>query len=224
MAAVLRRPHLVESTLTARESQVLRLVAAGMTTKEIAAALSIAESTVNWHVGNALARLGASSRAEAVAIMMREGPAEVPVLFVRPQQRPRLAWPLVAVLALSLALAVAGSTGLAAWYLGTHSAPPSYEAPSLAPAPTTAPTTGGTQPTASASAGAGTPATNETPHALVVPPGPVMTTVPAVPITTPPLPVASAPAVPSVPSLTPAPTRLPLPPLATPSLPGLAPR
>jgi len=76
--------------LSIRETQIIRLVAAGMTTKAIAATLSIAESTVNWHVGNALAKLGASSRAEAVAIVMRDGPPEAPVVIVRPRARRRI--------------------------------------------------------------------------------------------------------------------------------------
>jgi len=59
--------------LSPRESQVVHLVAAGKTAKEIGAELSIAESTVNWHVGNVLTKLSASSRAEAVAKAMRSG-------------------------------------------------------------------------------------------------------------------------------------------------------
>jgi len=61
----------VQPNLSLRETQILQLIAVGMTTKEISATLAIAESTVNWHVGNTLAKLGASSRAEAVAIMLR---------------------------------------------------------------------------------------------------------------------------------------------------------
>lgn len=59
--------------LSPRESQVVHLVAAGKTAKEIGAELSISESTVNWHVGNVLTKLSASSRAEAVAKAMRSG-------------------------------------------------------------------------------------------------------------------------------------------------------
>jgi DNA-binding CsgD family transcriptional regulator len=61
----------MSTDLSPREREAIALVAAGKTTKEIAAALSIAESTVNWHVGNALTKLGASTRAEAVAIALR---------------------------------------------------------------------------------------------------------------------------------------------------------
>ena len=58
--------------LSPRQREILALVAAGRTSKEIASALGISESTVNWHVANVFARLGASSRAEAVALAMRE--------------------------------------------------------------------------------------------------------------------------------------------------------
>ena len=58
--------------LSPRQREILALVAAGRTSKEIASALGISESTVNWHLANVFARLGASSRAEAVAIAMRE--------------------------------------------------------------------------------------------------------------------------------------------------------
>lgn len=56
------------SPLTPRETEVLRLVAAGRTNKAIAACLSISERTVDRHVGNILVRLDASSRAAATAI------------------------------------------------------------------------------------------------------------------------------------------------------------
>jgi len=59
--------------LSPRQSEILRYVAAGHTTKELAAALNIAESTAEWHISNILAELGAASRAEAVAIGLREG-------------------------------------------------------------------------------------------------------------------------------------------------------
>ena len=58
--------------LSPRQREILALVAAGRTSKEIASALGISESTVNWHLANVFARLGASSRAEAVALAMRD--------------------------------------------------------------------------------------------------------------------------------------------------------
>ncbi|HEY8807877.1 MAG TPA: LuxR C-terminal-related transcriptional regulator [Candidatus Limnocylindria bacterium] len=204
----------VDTNLSIRESQILRLVAAGMTTKEIAATLSIADSTVNWHVGNALAKLGAASRAEAVAIMLRDGPAEAPVVIVRPAPRARAAWPVAAVLAFGVALLLAGGTSVAAWYIGTHLTRPSDQAPSVVPAATTAPAASNSQrpPTASASTPApqGAPATG---HPVVA--APIASTAPVVPVTTPALPLATGPLLPGVPSLTPSPTLLPLPPLPT---------
>jgi LuxR family maltose regulon positive regulatory protein len=53
--------------LTEREQEVLRLLAAGASNQQIAAALVIQLSTVKKHVGNLLAKLGAQSRTQAVA-------------------------------------------------------------------------------------------------------------------------------------------------------------
>jgi DNA-binding NarL/FixJ family response regulator len=53
--------------LTTRELQVLRLLAAGMTNRTIAADLVLAEKTVDRHVTNIFAKLGVSSRAAATA-------------------------------------------------------------------------------------------------------------------------------------------------------------
>jgi DNA-binding NarL/FixJ family response regulator len=54
--------------LSIRELGVLRLVAAGMSNKQIARALSITERTVKFHVTSILRKLGADNRAGAVAI------------------------------------------------------------------------------------------------------------------------------------------------------------
>lgn len=62
----------VES-LTPRETEVLKAVAGGQTNKAIALTLGISEHTVKFHLGSAMAKLNASSRAEAVAIAMRHG-------------------------------------------------------------------------------------------------------------------------------------------------------
>jgi DNA-binding NarL/FixJ family response regulator len=59
--------------LTARETQVLNLVASGMPNKTIAAQLDISEHTVKFHVGSILGKLGAESRTEAVTIATRRG-------------------------------------------------------------------------------------------------------------------------------------------------------
>jgi two-component system, NarL family, response regulator YdfI len=59
--------------LTSREKEVLRMLAEGLANKEIAARLSISEHTVKFHVASIFGKLGAASRAEAVAIGMRRG-------------------------------------------------------------------------------------------------------------------------------------------------------
>jgi DNA-binding CsgD family transcriptional regulator len=59
--------------LTRREVQVLRLVAEGKTSEAIGAALDISKVTVKWHIGHAMKKLGAASRAEAVATAIRHG-------------------------------------------------------------------------------------------------------------------------------------------------------
>jgi DNA-binding NarL/FixJ family response regulator len=53
--------------LTDRELEVLRLVSAGRTNKEIAAALVLSEHTVARHVQNIFTKVGVSSRAAATA-------------------------------------------------------------------------------------------------------------------------------------------------------------
>jgi DNA-binding NarL/FixJ family response regulator len=57
--------------LTSREHEVLRLLVAGRSNKEIAAALFISPKTASVHVSNILGKLGASSRTEAAAIAHR---------------------------------------------------------------------------------------------------------------------------------------------------------
>jgi len=59
--------------LTARELDVLRLVAAGEPNKRIAAALEIGERTVRSHVSSILSKLGLSSRTQAALWAARQG-------------------------------------------------------------------------------------------------------------------------------------------------------
>jgi DNA-binding CsgD family transcriptional regulator len=59
--------------LTARELEVLRLIAAGLSNAQIADRLVIAPKTAEHHVGRVLAKLGVRSRAEAAAHAVREG-------------------------------------------------------------------------------------------------------------------------------------------------------
>ncbi|MFE2061202.1 AAA family ATPase [Streptomyces sp. NPDC059467] len=60
------------SPLTAREQEVLRLLALGRSNRQIGEALFITGKTASVHVSNILAKLGAASRTEAVAIAYRE--------------------------------------------------------------------------------------------------------------------------------------------------------
>jgi two-component system, NarL family, nitrate/nitrite response regulator NarL len=59
--------------LTARENEVLQLLAEGLANKAIALRLGIRETTVKFHVNSILAKLGAQSRTEAVARAARQG-------------------------------------------------------------------------------------------------------------------------------------------------------
>jgi DNA-binding NarL/FixJ family response regulator len=52
--------------LTSRETEVLRLLARGMSNRDIGGRLYISETTATFHVGNILRTLGVSRRAEAV--------------------------------------------------------------------------------------------------------------------------------------------------------------
>jgi DNA-binding NarL/FixJ family response regulator len=64
-------PSRVDSPMTNREREVLRLIADGKTNREIAERLVLSEHTVNRHVTNILAKLGSSSRSAAVADALR---------------------------------------------------------------------------------------------------------------------------------------------------------
>jgi NarL family two-component system response regulator LiaR len=65
-------PRLPEP-LTERETEVLQQLAQGKSNKEIAAALVIAEKTVRTHVSSILAKLGVTSRTQAVLHAVRSG-------------------------------------------------------------------------------------------------------------------------------------------------------
>lgn len=67
-----RAPESPES-LTERETEVLRLVASGMSNKEIAQALVIGEKTVKTHVSNILSKLNVASRTQAALYAARIG-------------------------------------------------------------------------------------------------------------------------------------------------------
>lgn len=61
------------AALSARELEVLRLVARGLGNKEIAAELGITTHTVKYHLAALLEKLGVRSRTEAVSLGVRKG-------------------------------------------------------------------------------------------------------------------------------------------------------
>jgi DNA-binding CsgD family transcriptional regulator len=93
------RPHLVAHLhaldlaahgvvpLTARQSQLVSLLAEGLTNSQIGRTLGISSQTVRTHLQQVYARLGVSSRGEAVALLSPPGPT--PPLFVDGRPGPR---------------------------------------------------------------------------------------------------------------------------------------
>ena len=62
-----------EQILTPREVEVLRMMAEGLGNKEIASRLLISDHTVKFHISSIFAKLGVSSRTEAVMAGIRQG-------------------------------------------------------------------------------------------------------------------------------------------------------
>jgi DNA-binding NarL/FixJ family response regulator len=69
--------HATDDALTAREIDVLKLIAAGRGNKQIADKLSITEATVKARVTNILSKLGANDRSHAVTIGLKRGIIEL---------------------------------------------------------------------------------------------------------------------------------------------------
>jgi DNA-binding NarL/FixJ family response regulator len=69
--------HLGDDDLTSRELDVLRLIRDGYRNKQIADQLTIAETTVNFHIKNFVDKLGANDRTHAVTIAVRRGLLEI---------------------------------------------------------------------------------------------------------------------------------------------------
>ncbi|HTV15333.1 MAG TPA: response regulator transcription factor [Acidobacteriaceae bacterium] len=69
--------HATDDELSSREIEVLQLIAAGNSNKQIADVLSVAEATIKSRVTNILSKLGASDRAHAVTIGLRRGIIEL---------------------------------------------------------------------------------------------------------------------------------------------------
>ncbi len=68
---------LSDSPLTAREVEVLKLVARGLSNQEIAGELTVRERTVDSHVGNILDKLHLANRTQAALYALREGLADL---------------------------------------------------------------------------------------------------------------------------------------------------
>jgi DNA-binding NarL/FixJ family response regulator len=71
-----RGERVPETVLTPREDEVLKLIAEGRSSKEIAAILSISIKTVERHRANILARLGMRDRTELTRYAIRAGLVE----------------------------------------------------------------------------------------------------------------------------------------------------
>jgi two-component system, NarL family, response regulator len=65
--------RMLQPALTARELEVLRLIAQGLRNKEIAGRLGISEETAQSHVRHILSKFGLHDRTEAVAVAVRRG-------------------------------------------------------------------------------------------------------------------------------------------------------
>ena len=71
--AVRLAEHLGKEDLTTRELEVLRLIRDGYRNKQIADQLTIAETTVSFHIKNLVDKLEANDRTHAVTIALRRG-------------------------------------------------------------------------------------------------------------------------------------------------------
>jgi DNA-binding CsgD family transcriptional regulator len=63
----------VQEAMTAREQEVLELLAEGLSNRRTAERLGISEHTVKFHVASIYGKLGAASRAEAIRLAARRG-------------------------------------------------------------------------------------------------------------------------------------------------------
>jgi DNA-binding NarL/FixJ family response regulator len=62
-----------DEELTSRETEVLHMMTAGLTNREIASALGISENTVKFHIASIFGKLGTSTRTETVTEGIRRG-------------------------------------------------------------------------------------------------------------------------------------------------------
>jgi len=75
ISAIRGQRRVGEPTLTAREREVWRAMARGLSNAEIATSLFLSEHTVKFHVHNLLGKLGLKSRSEAICAAHRRGMA-----------------------------------------------------------------------------------------------------------------------------------------------------
>jgi len=73
LVAEVSAPHRFAGLLTDRQRAVLRLIAAGLSNKQIARSLAISERTVKFHVTSILGKLQVENRAQAVATAVQRG-------------------------------------------------------------------------------------------------------------------------------------------------------
>lgn len=73
LASISPHEQAVGSDLTERESEVLTLMAEGLTNSAIARKLFISDATARFHVSNVLAKLGVTNRTEAVRLAIKNG-------------------------------------------------------------------------------------------------------------------------------------------------------
>lgn len=76
---LLRKPHPARDTLTSRENDVLRLVAEGMSNKQIARRLNLTEGTIKGYVSQILAKLNLDDRTQIALYAVRHGLTNDPV-------------------------------------------------------------------------------------------------------------------------------------------------
>ncbi len=72
LLAILRRPSMELSSLSERETQILKMVALGATNKKIAQDMYLSVRTVETHIQHIFAKLGVTTRTEAVTTAIRK--------------------------------------------------------------------------------------------------------------------------------------------------------